>query len=114
MNSHAPDIFCEMCDACKRGVQMQPRSANDKEYFAQDWFVDRLTPLGLPCVQQGRNSYPDFWVGESEDREGFEIKSLASFSFCTRAGGMRRALFIASAWPMATSSTPTTLWPTST
>lgn len=77
MKTHAANIFCEMCDACERGVLMQPRSANDKEYFAQDWFVERITSLGLPCVQQGRNSYPDFWVGESSDREGFEIKSLA-------------------------------------
>jgi hypothetical protein len=56
---------------------MEPRSANDKEYFAQDWFIDRLESLGLPFVQQGRNSYPDFWVGEGDSREGYEIKSLA-------------------------------------
>jgi hypothetical protein len=56
---------------------MTPRSANDKEYFAQDWFIDRLEALGLPYVQQGRNSYPDFWVGEGDDREGHENKSLA-------------------------------------
>jgi hypothetical protein len=56
---------------------MNPRSANDKEYFAQDWFIERLEALNLPCVQQGRNSYPDFWVGQEDDREGYEIKSLA-------------------------------------
>jgi len=56
---------------------MEPRSANDKEYFAQDWFIDRLEALGVPYTQQGRNSYPDFWVGEGEAREGYEIKSLA-------------------------------------
>lgn len=77
MTTHAIDIFYEMCDACRRGQCMHPRSANDKEYFAQDWFIERLEALGLPHVQQGRNSYPDFWVGGSDDREGYEIKSLA-------------------------------------
>ena len=56
---------------------MHPRGDNDKEYFAQDWFVQRLEALGLPHVQHGRNSYPDFWVGQDRDREGYEIKSLA-------------------------------------
>jgi len=56
---------------------MMPRSAKDKEYFAQDWFIDRLEALRVEFVQQGRNSYPDFWVGAEGDREGFEIKSLA-------------------------------------
>lgn len=77
MTTHAADIFCEMCEACKQGVRMQPRSANDKEYFAQDWFIDRLKALELPYIQQGRNSYPDFWVGKNDNREGYEIKSLA-------------------------------------
>ena len=66
-----------MCEACRQAVRMTPRSANDKEYFAQDWFIDRLEAVGLPYVQQGRNSYPDFWVGEGDGREGHEIKSLA-------------------------------------
>jgi len=56
---------------------MRPRSANDKEYFAQDWFIERLNAVGLPFEQQGRNSYPDFWVGQDDRREGYEIKSLA-------------------------------------
>ena len=56
---------------------MTPRSAGDKEFFAQDWFADRLTALSLPFVQQGRNSYPDFVVGTPEAAEGFELKSLA-------------------------------------
>ena len=56
---------------------MKPRSGNDKEYFAQDWFIDRLKALGLDFEQQGRNSYPDFWVGKGDAVEGFEIKSLA-------------------------------------
>jgi hypothetical protein len=56
---------------------MRPRSANDKEYFAQDWFIDRLEAARLGYQQQGRNSYPDFWVSGEALREGYEIKSLA-------------------------------------
>ncbi len=58
---------------------MTPRSANDKEYFPQDWFIDRLNALGTPYQQQVRNSYPDFWVGDlsHQPKEGFEIKSLS-------------------------------------
>lgn len=77
MTTYAIDIFCEMCKAYRRDERMQPRSANDKEYFAQDWFIDRLEALRLSYVQQGRNSYPDFWVGEDDQSEGYEIKSLA-------------------------------------
>ena len=77
MDTHAVAIFSEMVRACSRDVPMKPRSANDKEYFAQDWFIDRLKALKVEFVQQGRNSYPDFWVGAGNDREGYEIKSLS-------------------------------------
>lgn len=77
MKTHALDVFCQMATACQQKTCMKPRSKNDKEYFAQDWFIDRLNALGIPCVQQGRNSYPDFWVGTGDDQEGYEIKSLA-------------------------------------
>jgi len=77
MPTHAIDILCEMARAAREGIPMLPRSASDKEYFAQDWFIDRLKALRLPFEQQGRNSYPDFWVGEGDAIEGFEIKSLA-------------------------------------
>lgn len=77
MGSAVVDIFCEMARACRAGACMRPRSANDKEYFAQDWFIDRLNALGVPFEQQGRNSYPDFWVGAEPGIAGCEIKSLA-------------------------------------
>ena len=70
------EVFFQMVATCRRGQCMTPRSANDKEYFAQDWFTERLNELKLPFKQQGRNSYPDFWVGPN-DEQGFEIKSLA-------------------------------------
>lgn len=55
---------------------MLPRSANDKEYFAQDWFEARVQELGLSCQQQGRNSYPDFLLGNDSQQEGYELKAL--------------------------------------
>jgi len=66
-----------MAQAAREGRRMVPRSANDKEYFAQDWFKDRLDEAGLNYRQQGRNSYPDFLVEAPEPREGYEIKSLS-------------------------------------
>jgi hypothetical protein len=77
MNTLVIEVFCEMASACRQGKRMRPRSANDKEYFAQDWFIDRLKALKVEFVQQGRNSYPDFWVGPEGHPEGYEIKSLA-------------------------------------
>jgi hypothetical protein len=70
------DIFNTMVEAARQGVQMTPRSANDKEYFAQDWFADRLEAMSLRYHQQGRNSYPDFIV-DTTPSEGYEGKSLA-------------------------------------
>ncbi len=55
---------------------MKPRSANDKEYFAQDWFIDRLQTIKLRYLEQGRNSYPDFWAYDDALHEGYD-KSLA-------------------------------------
>ena len=75
--THAVAILLEMVRAIQAGLPMTPRSANDKEYFAQDWFIDRLRAAGLRYQQQGRNSYPDFWVGDDTLTEGYEIKSLA-------------------------------------
>ena len=75
--SYAPQVFMALAHARSDGVPMVPRSPGDKEYFAQDWFAERLEELGVPFEAQGRNSYPDFLVGDGADQEGFEIKSLA-------------------------------------
>ncbi len=75
--TNAVEIFARMAAAADRGVPMTPRSANDKEYFAQDWFSDRLDEAGLPYDQQGRHSYPDFIITGPSVPEGYEIKSLA-------------------------------------
>jgi len=69
-------IFIRMAEAAQRGVQMVPRSARDKEFFAQDWFAERLREANVEYEQQGRNSYPDFLVTSPEPPEGFEVKSL--------------------------------------
>ncbi len=57
--THSIDIFVAAAAAVADGIAMTPRSANDKEYFPQDWFADRVSGLGLPFHAQGRNSYPD-------------------------------------------------------
>ena len=77
--THSVDIFIQSHQAWQNGIPMMPRSANDKEYFPQDWFIDRLQASGIPYLTQGRNSYPDFWVGDPshQPKEGFEIKSLS-------------------------------------
>ncbi|WP_020504666.1 hypothetical protein [Lamprocystis purpurea] len=77
--THSIEIFLAAHQAIAAGVDMIPRSANDKEYFPQDWFADRVGSLDLPMYPQGRNSYPDFWVGDATQppSEGYEIKSLA-------------------------------------
>ncbi len=77
--TNAVEIFLAMVRAVRSGVPMTPHSANDKEYFAQDWFRDRLQERRLTFEQQGRNSYPDFLVQAPPPPEGFEVKSL-SFS----------------------------------
>ena len=74
--TNAVNVFVQMVRAVRAGVRMNPRSRNDKEYFAQDWFEDRLRDDGLNFTQQGRNSYPDYWVTGDAATEGFEVKSL--------------------------------------
>lgn len=77
--THSVEIFLAAHEAVAAGVAMTPRSANDKEYFPQDWLANRIEALGLPLYPQGRNSYPDFWVGDDDRQpvEGYEVKSLA-------------------------------------
>jgi hypothetical protein len=77
--THSVEIFLAAQEAVAAAVAMTPRSANDKEYFPQDWLADRVRSLGLPLYPQGRNSYPDFWIGDDGHQpiEGYEVKSLA-------------------------------------
>jgi hypothetical protein len=77
--THSIEILVAASQAIAAGVHMRPRSPNDKEHFPQDWFADRVSALALPYEPQGRNSYPDLWVGDQATPpvEGYEIKSLA-------------------------------------
>ncbi len=77
--THSIKIFLAASQAVRQRVDMVPQSGGDKEYFAQNWFIDRLESIGLPYDQQGRNSYPDFWIGDEthEPVEGYEVKSLS-------------------------------------
>ena len=76
--TYSIEIFLAARQAINSGILMIPRSTNDKEYFPQDWFSARVSEIGLPYAQQGRNSYPDFWVGQEANApvEGYEVKSL--------------------------------------
>lgn len=62
------NIFLKMVDSVRRGVPMNTRSANDKDYFAQDWFADRLEDAGVEFQQQGRNGvdFSRFLCGHDE------------------------------------------------
>jgi len=83
--TNAVRIFLEMAEAAERNIPMIPRDADDKVDFPQDWFRDRLESAGLPYKQQGKNTYPDFWVGDAlaeiteiaREPESYEVKSLA-------------------------------------
>lgn len=79
VETHAIEIFIACCTAVRGGEPMTPRSASDKEYFPQDWLSDRFDEIGMSHELQGRNSYPDFWVGSSARQpvEGIEVKSLS-------------------------------------
>ena len=44
--THSVEIFVACCSAVLRSVAMTPRSTNDKEYFPQDWLIDRLKTSG--------------------------------------------------------------------
>lgn len=73
----SPEELFAKC-AAMGSLPMQPRSASDKEYFAQDWIALQLDELGWTYSISGRNTYPDFWVGEEgqDQRFGVEVKSL--------------------------------------
>ncbi len=77
--THSVQVFVTASQAMRSGVEMVPQSRYDKEYFAQNWFIDRLKAAGIPFRQLGRNSYPDFWLGDDgrPPVEGYEVKSLA-------------------------------------
>jgi hypothetical protein len=67
-------VFRETCDAITRGVLISRPSQRDKEFAFQDWFSARLTDCGLLFDQNGRNSYPDFFL--VNEPLGFETKGL--------------------------------------
>lgn len=72
----SPEQLFAQC-ALMGETPLAPRSANDKEYFAQDWLAHRLDELGFPYTPSGRNTYPDFWVGPDVGVFGVEVKGLA-------------------------------------
>lgn len=69
------DVFRCCAEAIKKGAMISRESSRDKEFHFQNWFIQRLTEVGRPFEQGGRNSYPDFRMVELTD--GYELKGLA-------------------------------------
>ncbi len=69
------DVFAESNGAVVRAVHIQRANRSDKEFHFQNWFVGRLTALGLNYDPPRRNTYPDFRLVAST--VGFELKGLA-------------------------------------
>ena len=69
------DVFRCCVESIRSGVLISRESSRDKEFHFQNWFIQRLTELGRPFEQGGRNSYPDFRMVELTD--GYELKGLA-------------------------------------
>jgi hypothetical protein len=76
VTSRAPHFFLQCEQAISEDVPIVRKSAQDKEFPAQNWVRDRLTNAGLGYVANGRNTYPDFLL-LGDPPESFEVKSLA-------------------------------------
>jgi hypothetical protein len=70
--------FLVACDeAVTAGRLIRRLSQRDKEYAVQDWISDRLGECGVDYVQNGRNTYPDFWINQQgQHLVGIESKGL--------------------------------------
>lgn len=68
-------LFSKCVEAIQAGVLIERESKQDKEFHFQNWCRMRLTEIGEPFEQGGRNSYPDFRM--VRHTEGYEIKGLA-------------------------------------
>ena len=79
--THSVDIFIQAHQARQNGIHMTPRSVNDKEYFPQDWFIDRLNGLGTPYQQQGRN-------------KSVRLETAACLAWARRAAGFTPACYL--------------------
>ncbi len=75
MHSTVTEMFRRIIAARDGNVFIRRESRNDKEFHFQNWVKDRLTELGVPFDQGGRNSYPDFTI--VPNAEGYEVKGLA-------------------------------------
>ncbi len=70
-------LFRSYAHARAARIPAVKRSADDKEYFVQDWVAARSAEAGCRVEARGRNSYPDFWMSLDGSTIGNEVKSLA-------------------------------------
>jgi len=76
MPSSIVEVFLAADSAIRHHVPIVRQGQRDKEFHFQDWFKARLDETGLNYKENGRNTYPDFELPDTED--GIEVKGLAS------------------------------------
>ena len=73
--STVPGFFRRIIAARDANAFILRENQQDKEFHFQNWVKQRLTELGVPFEQGGRNTYPDFRIVPVT--EGYEVKGLA-------------------------------------
>lgn len=68
-------VFRRCVEAIREAKLISRTARQEKEFFFQNWFKDRLDETRLLYEQGGRNSYPDFRLVQVT--EGYELKGLA-------------------------------------
>lgn len=76
MPSSIVEVFLTANDAIQNRALIVRKGPRDKEFHFQDWFKTRLSETSLNYKENGRNTYPDFELPDSN--EGIEVKGLAS------------------------------------
>lgn len=76
MQSNIVEVFVAASGAIRNHVPIVRKDRRDKEFHFQDWLKTRLDETGLNYRENGRNTYPDFVL--SDTNEGIEAKGLAS------------------------------------
>lgn len=76
MSSSIVEVFVVANEAIRGRIPIVRQGQRDKEFHFQDWFKARLDETGLNYKENGRNTYPDFELPETD--EGIEVKGLAN------------------------------------
>jgi hypothetical protein len=60
------DVFEQCVLSVQAGELIESVSTKDKEFHFQNWFQNRLQNLSLHFEGSGRNTYPDFCLGDAD------------------------------------------------